>query len=82
MQCNLKSMLSLTAAILAVMATAYGVFPQSQTLILANVPILLALICPVTMIAMMLAMRAHGANAPKTPPTVETQISAQRRPRS
>lgn len=73
MQRNLKSMLSLTTAILAVLAIAYGIFPQAQAVVLANAPILLALIGAVTMIAMMLAMRGHGANAPKTPPTIAAQ---------
>jgi fatty acid desaturase len=66
MNCSLKTMAATAATLLATLGVAYVAFPAAQGFILASAPILLALICPVMMIAMMLTMRGHGANARDT----------------
>lgn len=42
---------------------AYVAFPTTRALIVANAPLLLALVCPVSMIVMMGAMRGGGSNS-------------------
>ncbi|MEO7850896.1 MAG: DUF2933 domain-containing protein [Rubrivivax sp.] len=76
MKCNLKSMATLAAALLAVLAVAYVAFPAAQAAVLASAPILLALICPISMIIMMLTMRGHGAST-HVAPQVAPQAAAQ-----
>lgn len=68
MKCGPKTMAIVVAMVLAVLAIAYFASPAARALIVAFAPILLALICPVTMIAMMLTMRDHGASAPDAAP--------------
>ncbi|MEO7243740.1 MAG: DUF2933 domain-containing protein [Rubrivivax sp.] len=63
MKCNLKTMVTLAAALLAALAIAYFAFPAAQAFIVASAPLLLALICPVMMMVMMWTMRGHGTNA-------------------
>lgn len=71
MKCSLKAMAVLAATLLAVLGVAYVAIPAARTVIVAATPILLALICPVTMIATMLGMRGHGASAPEAAPKAE-----------
>lgn len=68
MKCSLKTMAALATTLLAALGVAYIVFPAAQAFIVASTPILLALICPVTMIVMMLAMRGRGASAAAAAP--------------
>lgn len=75
MKCSLKTMASLAAALLAVLAIAYVAFPAAQAYIVTSAPILLALICPLTMIAMMLTMRRQAASAPDAAPTADVSAS-------
>ncbi|MDZ7855772.1 DUF2933 domain-containing protein [Sphaerotilus sp.] len=71
MKCSLKTMVTLAATLLAALGAAYVAFPAAQGFVVASAPILLALICPVTMIVMMLTMRGHGANAADAKPKAE-----------
>jgi MFS superfamily sulfate permease-like transporter len=71
MKCNLKSMATLAAALLAALAVAYFAFPAAQAAIVASVPILLALICPVMMIGMMWTRRGHATGANDAAPKAE-----------
>ena len=68
MHCNLKTMAKIAAAILVFLGVAWFAFPAAQGVIVASAPILLALICPVMMIAMMFTMRGHGAGTPHPAP--------------
>lgn len=58
MHCNAKTMIKIAAALGAVLATTYVAVPEARALVAAGAPILLALICPITMIAMMFMMKA------------------------
>jgi hypothetical protein len=71
MKCNLKTMATLAAALLAVLGVAYFAFPAVQTFIVASAPILLTLICPVMMIGMMWTMRSKGTGATEAAPKAE-----------
>ena len=75
MKCNLKSMATLAAALLSVLAAAYIAFPAAQTFILASAPLLVALICPAMMVVMMF-MRGHGTSAPEDAPKAEVSSRA------
>lgn len=78
MKCNLKTMVTLAAALLAALAVASFAFPAGQAFILASAPILLALLCPVMMVVMMLTMRGHGTSAT----AVTTKAEVVRAPRA
>ncbi|CAM5377127.1 MAG: DUF2933 domain-containing protein [Burkholderiaceae bacterium] len=58
MKCT-KSMLTLGAGLFAVLAIAYVVLPQFQTLVLSVAPFLLFLLCPLSMMFMMKGMNSH-----------------------
>ncbi len=61
MKCNTNTMLK-TAAGLAVMAgVVYLAVPTAQAFVLASAPILIALICPISMLIMMKMMNSNGA---------------------
>jgi hypothetical protein len=63
MKCNPKTMLSVALALGLVGFAAYFAFPAAQTLILASAPLLVALICPISMLAMMWFMKGSGKDA-------------------
>ncbi len=63
MTCNPKTMLSVALALGLAGFAAYFAFPAAQTLILASAPLLVALICPVSMLAMMWLMKGNGKDA-------------------
>lgn len=67
MKCNPKSMVTLAAALLAVLAVSYFAFPAAQGFIVASAPILLTLICPV----MMLTMRGRDGGAAASAPKID-----------
>lgn len=59
MKCNAKTMFSVAAGLFAAAAFAYVAIPAAKELILASVPLLFALVCPVSMLLMMKGM--HGS---------------------
>jgi len=67
MKCNAKTMLSVAAAMGVAALLAYLAFPEAKLFILANTPILIALICPVSMLIMMWSMRGHKDHSERTP---------------
>lgn len=66
MKCNSKTMLSVGAALGLTALLAYFAFPDARLFILANAPLLVALICPVSMLVMMWFMRGNKDQAGKT----------------
>lgn len=63
MKCNPKTMLSVALALGLAGFAAYLAFPSAQSWILASAPLLVALICPVSMLVMMWAMRGAGKDS-------------------
>jgi hypothetical protein len=58
MNCNFKTMIKFAGGLGLALAIGYFVLPpQAQAFVLASAPLLLALVCPVTMVAMMFTMR-------------------------
>lgn len=76
MKCNMKTMLTGAAGLALAAAIAYFVFPGAQRFISASAPLLIALVCPISMLLMMKTMSGetsaqvsdgHGPNsAPRT----------------
>lgn len=64
MHCNAKTMIKTAAVLGGILAGAYLALPEAREFVAASAPLLLALVCPVTMIAMMFMMRGTGAPAP------------------
>lgn len=58
MKCSLKSMLSVAGVMLAVAGAAFFAFEGARTAILASLPFLLILLCPLSMLFMMKAMHS------------------------
>jgi hypothetical protein len=56
MNCDWKMMLKIAAVIGVALGAAYLAVPGAHAWILASAPILVALICPVAMVAMLFAM--------------------------
>ena len=63
MHCNFKTMIRLTAGLGVILAVAYFALPEARAWLLASTPILLALVCPVAMLAMMFAMKGKDNTA-------------------
>jgi len=59
MNCDLKTMLKVAAALGVGLMVAYFALPAFQALVLASAPILVALICPVAMLFMMKGMNGN-----------------------
>ena len=65
MKCDTNTMLKTAAGLAIALAVAYLTVPAAHAFILAGTPILVALICPVSMLFMMKAMHSKG-NDPGT----------------
>ncbi len=63
MHCNVKQMIKLGAGMVVALALAYVTLPGAQAFVIASAPILLALICPLTMVVAMIAMRGGSTKA-------------------
>ena len=61
MKCDMKTMLKATAVLGLFLAIVYLTVPAAHTFILASAPILVALICPASMLFMMSAMNKNGS---------------------
>ena len=72
MKCNMKTMFSVAVGLFAAAAFAYFAIPAARELIAASVPLLFALVCPISMLLMMKAMHGNeqakggSAETPKT----------------
>jgi len=60
MNCSPKTMIRFGAAIGIGLTAVYLAFPEAREFVVAGAPILLALICPVSMIVMMFVMKSNG----------------------
>ncbi len=75
MKCNLKVMLSVAALIAAAAGFAYLTFEEARAGILASLPILAVLLCPISMLVMMKLMQpdsngdqcSSGTSKPRVP---------------
>lgn len=75
MSCSPRTMIKTAAALVGILGAAYLAFPEARTLVAASAPVLLALICPISMLAMMFMMRkpdGTGTCAPAEPPRAPT----------
>lgn len=63
MHCSLQTMAKLAAGLGAILAVGYFALPDARAWLLASTPVLLALVCPVSMIAMMFMMKGKDKAA-------------------
>lgn len=71
MPCSPRTMIKTAAALGGILAVAYLAFPDARAFVAASAPVLLALICPISMVLMMVMMRkpdGSGSCAPAEPP--------------
>ena len=71
MHCNARTMIKIAAALGGTLAAVYLAVPEARELVAASAPLLLSLICPITMLAMMLMMRKSDdaqSRVPREPP--------------
>lgn len=61
MKCDTNTMLKTAAGLAAVAGVIYFAVPAAQAFVLASAPILIALICPISMLIMMKMMNSKGA---------------------
>ncbi|WP_454727813.1 MULTISPECIES: DUF2933 domain-containing protein [Cupriavidus] len=59
MKCNVRTMVTTGVVLVAILATAYVLFPPVRALVLGAGPYLLLLLCPLSMWFMMKSMSAH-----------------------
>lgn len=72
MHCNARTMVKAVLALGGAIAVAAVAFPAARELLLAGAPLLLALVCPISMIAMALMMR----RSPEQRPAAQAQTGA------
>lgn len=63
MHCSLKTMAKLAVGLGAILAVAYFALPDARAWLLASAPVLLALVCPLSMIVMMFMMKGKDKAA-------------------
>ena len=71
MPCSARTMIKTAAALGGILAVAYLAFPEARAFVAASAPVLVALICPISMVVMMVMMRkpeGSGACASAEPP--------------
>ncbi len=78
MRCDVKTMLRTAGMIGLVAVIGYFAVPEARAFIVASAPVLIALICPVSMIVMMLMMNRPQA---KTGQSREAAAPAPAQPR-
>ncbi|TAL55697.1 DUF2933 domain-containing protein [Pandoraea sp.] len=61
MNCNRKTLINLILLMAAGLAVVYFALPQFHAFIIGAAPILLGLLCPLSMLFMMRGMSSHGA---------------------
>lgn len=60
MNCNFKTMIKVAAGLGLILAAAYFALPAAQAWVLASAPVLLALVCPISMLLMMFMMKGKS----------------------
>lgn len=60
MHCSIKTMAKLAAGLGVILAVAYFALPDARAWLLASAPVLLALVCPLSMLAMMFVMKGKN----------------------
>lgn len=60
MNCSIKTMLSVAGAMFLAAGVAYLTFEGARAAILASLPVLLVLLCPISMLVMMKFMHSAG----------------------
>lgn len=63
MKCDTNTMLKTAAGLAIVAGIVYFTVPAAQAFVLASAPLLVALICPISMLFMMRMMNSSSANA-------------------
>lgn len=63
MNCSFKLMIKLAGGLGVALALAYFALPGAKAFVIASAPILLALVCPLTIVVAMIAMRGNSAKA-------------------
>lgn len=78
MACNMKTMLKVGLGMLLVVGTAYAALPEFRDWILASSPILLFLLCPLSLLVMMSMMRGetNQVGQVQTPPKKNEHLSS------
>lgn len=78
MHCNARTMLKIAAILSGILAVAYLALPDARELVAASAPVLLALICPISMVIMMLMMRkSSGAESSASAKRPQTSLAEQ-----
>ncbi len=67
MKCDTNTMLKTAAGLAVVAGVIYFTVPAAQAYVMASLPILIVLICPISMLIMMKMMRSNGADARDAP---------------
>jgi hypothetical protein len=73
MKCNLKVMLSVAATMAAAAGFAYLTFEEARAAILASLPLLAVLLCPISMLVMMKLMHSGGDGAQRSTGSTQTR---------
>ena len=63
MKCSFKTMITVAAGLFAAAAVAYFTFEEARAAIVASLPFLLVLLCPISMLLMMKSMHSDGKGA-------------------
>lgn len=61
MNCSFKTMAKVAAGLGLIATAAYFALPGAQAWLVASAPILLALVCPISMLLMMFMMKGKGS---------------------
>lgn len=78
MHCNARTMIKIAAALGGMLAAAYVALPDARELVAASAPVLLALICPISMVIMMFMMRkSSGAEPSASAERPQTSLAEQ-----
>lgn len=81
MHCNARTMIKIAVALGGILAAAYVALPEAREFVAASAPVLLALICPISMGVMMFMMRSRGGTAsrasaePSQPPAAQQPLA-------
>lgn len=76
MKCNFKTMLSTGAVLLAAAGIAYLSFESARPAILSSLPFIAILLCPISMLFMMMAMGSTPTNEPSAASKIAEPSSA------